>query len=92
MACIESGFTSLVALVVIAIIYFQSVDADVHEHKIVETNYGKVKGIMGKTFFKEKPFYAFKGIPFAKPPIGERRFKVIYKKLVRRTMSASKSI
>lgn len=74
MVCIGIGFTVLVVFVAIGIIFVQDVDAGVH--KIVETNYGKVKGIIGKTFFKEKTYFAFKGIPFAKPPIGELRFKV----------------
>lgn len=74
MVCIGIGFTALVVLVVVAIIYFQNVNAV--EYKTVETNYGKVRGRMHKTFLKQKPYFAFKGIPFAKPPIGADRFKV----------------
>lgn len=36
---------------------------------IVETKYGKVEGYL------ENGMIAFKGIPFAKPPVGKRRFK-----------------
>lgn len=39
------------------------------EANTVDTIYGKVKGI------KENGYIAFKGIPFAKPPVGELRFK-----------------
>ncbi|MBR1851780.1 MAG: carboxylesterase family protein [Lachnospiraceae bacterium] len=40
-----------------------------HGEDIVSTNYGKVQGV------KENSYVAFKGIPFAAPPIGELRFK-----------------
>jgi len=39
------------------------------EKYIVSTNNGKVQGI------EENAYIAFKGIPFAKPPVGELRFK-----------------
>lgn len=36
---------------------------------IVKTKYGLIKGV------KEKESYVFKGVPYAKPPVGELRFK-----------------
>lgn len=44
---------------------------------IVNTCYGRV---LGKTLtdIKGGTFYGFQGIPYAKPPIGELRFKVGY--------------
>ena len=36
---------------------------------------GVISGTYTKTFFKRK-IASFQGIPFAKPPIGELRFKV----------------
>ncbi|CAB0037397.1 unnamed protein product [Trichogramma brassicae] len=42
--------------------------------EIAVTKYGKVKGVK-KTALDEFDFYAFKGIPYAKPPVGELRFK-----------------
>lgn len=44
--------------------------------KSVETSDGTVIGRLEETIRLKKPFYAFRGIPYAKPPIGERRFKV----------------
>ena len=38
------------------------------EKYLVNTTYGKVSGV------KMKDFVAFKGVPFAKPPVGELRF------------------
>ena len=45
-------------------------------HKIVQTNNGLVRGKQLLTLFDNVPYYAFKGIPYAKPPIGDLRFKV----------------
>lgn len=42
---------------------------------IVQTTHGSVKGIFGKSR-NGASFYAFKGIPYAKPPVGPLRFKV----------------
>lgn len=41
----------------------------------MEISDGKLKGTFDKTFEGEQ-VYAFLGIPYAKPPIGELRFKV----------------
>lgn len=46
------------------------------KHKVVETTNGKIRGILNTTLLNDIPFYAFKGIPYAKPPIGPLRFKV----------------
>ena len=37
---------------------------------VVETSYGKVEGVVG-----QRGVLAYKGIPYAKPPVGELRFK-----------------
>lgn len=42
----------------------------------IETSHGPVRGKQNRTLFEKKSFYSFRGIPFAKPPIGELRFKV----------------
>jgi len=41
---------------------------------IIETKQGKVQGIQD-TNWNGRRYYAFRGIPYAKPPLGERRFK-----------------
>lgn len=38
-------------------------------HKTITTQYGKVKGTI------ENGVHIWKGIPYAKPPIGQSRFK-----------------
>lgn len=42
----------------------------------VDTECGRVRGKQELTLFIEKPFYSFKGIPYAKPPVAQLRFKV----------------
>lgn len=46
------------------------------EFCVVETNSGRVRGKLNQTLFEKKPYYSFRGIPFAKAPIGNLRFKV----------------
>lgn len=43
---------------------------------IVQTNKGQVQGEVLETIAKRQPYYSFKGIPYASPPIGTLRFKV----------------
>lgn len=45
------------------------------ETTIIETNYGPVRGIK-RTSAVGDQFFSFRGIPYAKPPIGDLRFKV----------------
>ncbi|KAL1132554.1 hypothetical protein AAG570_010506 [Ranatra chinensis] len=46
------------------------------EHPVVETIHGKVRGSRMKSWTSQH-FYAFRGIRFAKPPLGQLRFKVV---------------
>ncbi|KAH8243622.1 hypothetical protein KR032_009033 [Drosophila birchii] len=42
---------------------------------VLDTKYGKVCGLQRKTVYDEELYFAFEGIPYAKPPVGELRFK-----------------
>ncbi|EDW55249.1 esterase B1 [Drosophila sechellia] len=42
---------------------------------ILDTKYGQVRGLQRKTVYDKEPYFAFEGIPFAKPPVGDLRFK-----------------
>ena len=42
----------------------------------VNTTSGKVRGKQNQTLFDKIPYYSFRGIPYAKAPIGNLRFKV----------------
>lgn len=46
------------------------------KYNTVKTKSGPVKGEKQLTTFENKEFYAYKGIPYAKPPVGSLRFKV----------------
>lgn len=48
------------------------------ENLVIEISEGKVQGTILKNY-DDEDICAFLGIPFAKPPIGERRFKVFMK-------------
>lgn len=48
-----------------------------HEYMVAETEGGQVIGVKKETCFKEE-YFSFQGIPYAKPPVGKLRFKVIF--------------
>lgn len=45
-----------------------------NEKTIVSTIYGPVKGVKRKSIYGDS-YYSFEKIPFAKPPVGELRYK-----------------
>lgn len=49
-------------------------DADVIE---VDIESGRIRGKRSLTLYNEKPYYSFRGIPYAQPPIKGLRFKVM---------------
>lgn len=51
------------------------------ENPIVKVHQGLLRGIYD-TSINETSFIAFKGIPYAKAPVGELRFKVNYHKII----------
>ena len=48
------------------------------EYQVVQTTDGLVRGKIATTIIENREFYEFKGIPFAKPPVGNLRFKVSF--------------
>lgn len=55
---------------------YQQYKAATNEFKIIRTSYGLVKGRKCLNLYKEHGhFYAFEGIPYGKPPLGELRFR-----------------
>lgn len=51
-------------------------DSSIDEFVIVTTFNGNIRGLKHATLYNQYPYYAFKGIPYAKPPLGSLRFKV----------------
>lgn len=50
------------------------------DNLLVNTKSGPVRGVEEKTFLHKKKYLSYKGIPYAKPPVGELRFRVFKKK------------
>lgn len=48
------------------------------DYLLVNTKSGPVEGVKEKTFLANQTYLSFKGIPYAKPPIGELRFRVFF--------------
>lgn len=46
------------------------------DYRTIETNNGFVRGKRGTALFNHISYYSFKGIPYAKAPVGGLRFKV----------------
>lgn len=66
-------------LVTLVLLVFSGIVAKAQfQPPVYETNDGTVEGQVQYTLFNRKPYYAFKGVPYALPPIGSLRFKVIY--------------
>lgn len=64
---------SLVLSIDLSLVNHVNGDADVVE---VDIESGRIRGKRSLTLFREKPYYSFRGIPFAQPPIKDLRFKV----------------
>ncbi|KAG4071504.1 hypothetical protein HA402_011658 [Bradysia odoriphaga] len=54
--------------------FIRQIDADC-EHKEVNTERGRVRGCISKTLLEQRPIVSFTGIPYAKSPVGNRRFE-----------------
>lgn len=46
------------------------------EYKLIEIENGPIKGQQQQSIFEKTTFYSFKGIPYAKSPIGDLRFEL----------------
>lgn len=46
------------------------------QYRIIKTKYGLIRGFKRTSLLEKVDFYSFLGIPYAKAPIGQRRFKV----------------
>lgn len=69
-------FSCCINLFFIFIFVFLLTIVVANKYQMVETKSGRVRGIRKESLLKKMGFYAFKSIPYAKPPIGELRFKV----------------
>lgn len=61
---------------VVAVIQSETIVVNNEAFKIVHTQSGTVRGRENVTLFDGRVYYSFRGIPYARPPINELRFKV----------------
>lgn len=66
----------LFGIIISAGCYYFTLDSDSMRVKTVQIADGSIRGVRETSLRKQVDFYAFRGIPFAKPPLGELRFKV----------------
>lgn len=68
----------LVALILIvsAVKTRRCAESSVLIDEIVHTESGPVRGQQEETIFRRTKYFSFKGIPYAKVPVGDLRFKV----------------
>ena len=66
---------SLVSLLGVLFLLSLSV-AEINDDPVVNIPHlGSIRGTILKSAFKQRDILAFRGIPYAKPPVGELRFK-----------------
>lgn len=70
-----SSLICLSLLLVCALICWTGATDD-DNHRVVETELGKVRGLKRISVLNKYVFYAFKGIYYARNPSGKLRFKV----------------
>lgn len=47
-----------------------------YKYKVIETDDGPIRGVRNTTLLNGEIFYSYRGIPYAKAPIADLRFKV----------------
>ncbi|XP_034941514.1 uncharacterized protein [Chelonus insularis] len=65
----------LLTIGVIKLTSLNEIFAEYQLSEVFQTDKGPIQGVILKTIVRHKKFSAFKGIPYAKPPIGRRRFR-----------------
>lgn len=62
------------AIVLLFIFAIANVVSD--QYRTIETKYGQIRGFKRTSLFEKVDFYSFLGVPYAKAPISDLRFKV----------------
>lgn len=71
-----------ISIILVVSILATAVAVDDVKYKVTNTNYGPVKGMKLLSKYDGKEFYSYRGIPYAKPPVGELRYRVWRHKLI----------
>lgn len=70
-------FIIVICVVVLFVITSTKGSADDNVIEVNTAN-GPVRGHLGRTLFENREYFAFKGIPYAEPPVERLRFKVTF--------------
>lgn len=71
-------FSIMVIAVAICSTSLRAMNVEVNdEFKLIETSHGVIRGKLEITLFKQRRYFSFRGIPYARPPVGPLRFKVL---------------
>lgn len=70
--------TIRISILLFAVIFstFVSSQSTYSQYQIANTQCGPVRGQLNHSLFFYVPYYSFRGIRFAEPPVGQLRFKV----------------
>lgn len=71
-----ASMCSIQLLLMVSMIVCDVISISHNDYKTIETNDGPVRGKLGITLLNNVSYHSFKGIPYAKPPTGNLRFKV----------------
>lgn len=72
--CTMSHIYEIITILTLILVFTSSVFSSL----IVNTNGGKIRGFESNSILDGKKYYSFLGIPYAKPPLGDLRFQVIF--------------
>lgn len=81
MNCMQKFCPVIIVILFLCLYHLVGVESDEEADQqfcTVKTKSGFIRGIFNQTLFDGKLYYSFRGIPFAKQPINERRFKVVF--------------
>lgn len=71
---------SIVIVIMMVVVSSTAADGDGGNGGVIEVNTrsGPVRGYLRRSLFGEREYFAFKGVPYAEPPVDELRFKVTF--------------
>lgn len=73
--CVTCTILGVVVGLIVVGVYF-AIDFNFTKVKTVQTANGAIRGTRQTSFRKNVDYFAFRGIPYAKPPVGALRLKV----------------
>lgn len=63
-------------LLIITISLINLIKCDTEQFKTIEIESGLIRGKVLRSFYSNNEYFAFRGIPYAKPPVNDLRFEI----------------